>query len=132
MKNIAAFIAGFILASLVVGSAWYFSAEYNFPRRLPTQISFESQRWKEGDSGLRGQMYQDAVRFIEKERPSKERVMSLFGPSGFHDSAYPNGAEIYLVYQIDLGQRIAGSPYLDKIGIAFHKDGSYSHIATWD
>ena len=132
MKNIAAFIAGFVLASLIVGSAWYFSVQYDFPRRLPEQISFESQRWQEGDSGLRGQMYQDAVRFLEKERPTKEATLSLFGPSGFKESDCLNGAEIYLVYQIDLGQRIAGNPYLDKIGIAFHKDGSYSHTATWD
>lgn len=132
MKTIAAFFAGFILAGLVVGGAWYGSVEYNFPRRFPEQIPFDSDRWKEGDSVVRGKMYQDAIRFLETERPSKERVISIFGPSGFNEPAYLNGAEVYCVYQIDLGQRLAGRPYLDKIGIAFHEDGSYSHTARWD
>lgn len=77
-------------------------------------------------------MYRDAVRYLQQERPSKPQAKAAFGPTGSGESAYLNGAEYYLVYHIDLGQRIAGIPYLHKLGIAFHKDDSYSHVTTWD
>jgi len=132
MKIVATFLSGFILAVLLVGGAWHISSEYNLPRRLPTQIPFDSQQWKEGGSGVKGQMHRDAIRFLETERPSKSRIIELFGPSGYQESANLNGADLYYIYQVDLGQRIGGKPFLDKIGIAFHDDGSYSHTTKWD
>lgn len=77
-------------------------------------------------------MYKDIAQFLETDRPNRDEVLALLGPSGYKEQASLNGADIYYVYQVDLGQSISGVPYLYKMGIAFHEDGSYSHIAIWD
>ena len=77
-------------------------------------------------------MYKDLVKRLEHDRPTKDQAIQLLGPSGSSEKAHLNGAEYYLIYQIDLGQRMSGLPYLDKLGIAFEKDGRYSHVAIWD
>ncbi len=77
-------------------------------------------------------MYRDIVRVLQERRPTEKQAQELLGPPGVTDKAYLNAAEVYLVYQIDLGQRIGGRPFLDKLGIAFEKDGSYSHVTVWD
>ena len=132
MKRILPFIAGFLLATAIFGGGWYIDVNYGITPRLPDQIPFDSQKWIQGDAGIRGQMYRDAVRYLNEERPTKIEAETIFGPSGYNDSVNLNGADIYLVYQIDLGQRIGGKPFLDKLGIAFHKGGSYSHSVSWD
>jgi hypothetical protein len=87
---------------------------------------------QEGDAFTRGRMYRDVVRFLQERRPTDKQAEQLLGPPGVTDKAYLNAADVYLVYQLDLGQRIAGRPYLHKLGIAFQKDGTYSHVAVWD
>lgn len=77
-------------------------------------------------------MYRDLVKVLEERRPTDKQTEALLGPSGVTDKAYLNAAAVYLIYQIDLGQRIAGRPFLDKLGIAFHEDGTYSHVTVWD
>ena len=99
---------------------------------MPEQVPFDSEAWLAGDASLRGHMYRAAIAYLETERPTREGVEQLFGPSGYQEPAYLNGAEYYLVYQIDLGQRISSVPFLNKLGVAFHKDGTYSHVSTWD
>ena len=132
MKSIRPFIAGFLLAAAIFGGGWYIDLNHNITRQFPDQISFDSEKWRQGDAGIRGQMYLDAVRYLNEERPSETETEASFGPSGFSDVTHINGADIYLVYQIDLGQRVFGKPFLDKLGIAFHEDGSYSHTVSWD
>ena len=99
---------------------------------MGSEMCIRDRKWIQGDAGIRGQMYRDAVRYLNEERPTKIEAETIFGPSGYNDSVNLNGADIYLVYQIDLGQRIGGKPFLDKLGIAFHKGGSYSHSVSWD
>jgi hypothetical protein len=77
-------------------------------------------------------MYRDLVKLLQEQRPTSKQAEELLGPPGVSDPAYLNAAAVYLIYQIDLGQRFAHRPFLDKLGIAFHKDGSYSHVTVWD
>ncbi len=77
-------------------------------------------------------MYRDLVKVLQELRPTDKRAEVLLGPPGVTDKDYLNAAEVYLVYQIDLGQYMGGMPFLYKLGLAFHKDGSFSHVATWD
>ncbi len=132
MKTTSSFLLGFLLASVLFGSAWHVMNKAGLPRIFPDQIAFDSSLWKSGDAALRGRMYKDLVRHLESERPSQGMIIELLGPSGFTEPARLNGAEYFYVYHIDLGQRIAGKPFLHKLGIAFTEDGAYSHAVTWD
>ncbi len=132
MKSFKVFLSGFIVAAVIFGGGWLLDHEFGFPMVTPDQIAFESDAWRRGSSLERGHMYRSVVAFLEKERPSREVAEEFLGPSGGLQMAYRNGADSYLVYQIDLGQKISGIPYLNKLGVAFHIDGTYSHIAVWD
>ena len=77
-------------------------------------------------------MYRDVVKHLQEHRPTDKQAEELLGPSGITENAYLNSADVYLVYHIDLGQRMAGLPFLNKLGLAFHNDGSYSHVTIWD
>ena len=77
-------------------------------------------------------MYLDLVKHLEARRPSKNEAVDLLGEPGGTRSAGLNHADEYLVYQIDLGQRICGMVFLNKLGVAFQKNGEYSHVTIWD
>jgi hypothetical protein len=124
-------LAGFLLGAAIFGGGWFLDSQYAARRSTP-QIPFDQKGWKQGDASIRGRMYRDVVRMLQEQRPTDKQTQELLGPPGNTDKAYLNAANVYLVYHIDLGQRIAGRPFLDKLGIAFHGDGSYSHVTVWD
>ena len=131
-SRVLMFLFGAMSGAAFLGLGWFLDRHYNVLRILPVQVEFEAGTWRRGDATQRGRMYRAVVAHLESQRPTKEHALELLGPSGFSQSAYLNGADVYLVYQIDLGQRILGVPYLHKLGLAFHKDGTYSHSTVWD
>jgi hypothetical protein len=131
-RVLVSFVIGGLLGAAVMGVVCMLTPGISIFERAPEQIPFDSPAWLSGDARLRGHMYQAAIAYLEAERPTQDTVLRLLGPSGYRESAYLNGAEHYLVYQIDLGQRISSVPFLNKLGVAFHQDGTYSHVSTWD
>ncbi len=134
MSRLCSVVSGFLLGSTIFGGAWYLDTQYAVVRRRPPQIPFDRQEWRQGDASTRGRMYRDVVKLLQEQRPTDKQSQELLGPPGVIDKAYLNAADVYLVYQIDLGQRqgLGGRPFLNKLGIAFHEDGSYSHVTVWD
>jgi len=133
MKTFLTFVSGLLCGSLLIGFCWYIVSTIPYKAHtIPPQIAFDSTQWKVSDSSVRGQMYKDLIRYLETQRPIKNEIIDLLGPSGYNDQAHLNGAEYFYIYHIDLGQRISKKPFLDKLGIAFDKDGKYSHTAVWD
>jgi hypothetical protein len=131
MKVAIAFLLGFVLAVVLTKTFLDGVGDWS-PRVFPEQVPFEAVTWRESDSSVRGQMYRDLVKLLESDRPSKDEVLQLLGPSGYSEPAYLNGAEYFLIYHIDLGQRMSDRPFLDKLGVAFDQEGEYSHTAVWD
>src|SRR5436190_343844 len=121
MSRIVSALVGFLLGAAIFGGGWYLDDRYAVFRRLPPQIPFDQQAWRQGDAFTRGRMYHDVVRVLQEQRPTDKQAKELLGPPGVTDTAYLNAAKVYLVYQIDLGQRIGGRPFLVKLGIAFHE-----------
>ena len=133
MKTLLAFVGGLICEAFILGGVWYILSTVSFkPHRIPQQVTFDSTLWKTSDSSVRGQMYKDLIRYLEVTRPTIKDIPDLLGPSGYSDKALLNGAEYFYIYHIDLGQRMGGKPFLDKLGIAFDKEGRYSHSTVWD
>ena len=131
-RILASFVIGGLFGAAVVGVVCVVTPGISVVVRVPEQVPFDSDAWRSGDARLRGHMYQGAIVYLETERPTRDVVERLLGPSGYREPAHLNGAEHYLVYQVDLGQRISSVPFLNKLGVAFHKDGTYSHVSTWD
>jgi hypothetical protein len=132
MKRAGVFLLGAVVGGLVIGAGWYLDHQFALLGHLPEQSQFDSQVWRQSDAYVRGGMTNALVSYLNEKRPSKEQTEALLGPPGKIRSAQMSGAADYLVYQIDCGQKIGGVPFLCKLGIAFHKDGSFSHVSIWD
>jgi len=130
MNRLRDFMAGFLVAAVILGSAVWVSSE--FGRRLVPQVPFDSGRWKVSDVRERGAMKKSLVALLEKERPNQEAALALLGPPTTNRGDYLNYADICLEYHYDAGQRMGGLPYLNKLGLAFDKDGKYLFVTSWD
>lgn len=132
MKRLPPLLSGFLLGSAFVSLLWFGTHRYNLSVDRPPQISFEAERWRASGAAERGMMYEDLVKILQETRPSLQETKAMLGEPAYERDAYPNNAEVCLVYNYDRGQRILGFPYLNKLGVSFDKNGTYSDVTSWD
>ncbi len=97
--------------------------------RSAPQIQFNADKWRSGDTKLRGTMVYDLDNrkdemLIEKMKPAIEE---LLGKPGWISKTGLNWE-----YDVDIGQNFFGSPQMYQFSVIFNEDGVAKETALMD